>query len=98
MADGFPRSTATIGGHPIHPMLVPLPIGFLVGAFFTDVAYVMWPWASWAYFSTWLIAAGIVSALLAAVFGFIDFFGARRIRQIRKSWYHMIGNLLAVLL
>jgi len=79
-------------------MLVTLPIGFLVGAFLTDVAYVMWPWATWAYFSSWLIATGIVAALLAAIFGFIDFFGEPRIRQIRKSWYHMIGNLLAVVL
>jgi len=79
-------------------MLVTLPIGFLVGAFLTDVAYVMWPWATWAYFSSWLIATGIVTALLAAIFGFIDFFGEPRIRQIRKSWYHMIGNLLAVVL
>jgi len=31
------RSTAAINGHPIHPMLVPLPIGALVGAFVTDL-------------------------------------------------------------
>lgn len=98
MQDRFPRSTASIAGHPIHPMLVPFPIGFLVGAFFTDLAYVLWTWAPFAYFSSWLIAAGIVSALLAAIFGFIDFFGERRIRQMRQSWYHMVGNLLAVVL
>ena len=98
MADRFPRSTATIAGHPIHPLLVPLPIGFWVGAFLTDIAYVIWPWASWAYFSSWLIAAGIGTAILAAIFGFIDFFGEPRIRQIRKAWYHMIGNLIAVVL
>lgn len=98
MADRFPRSTATIAGHPIHPLLVTLPIGFWVGAFLTDIAYVIWPWASWAYFSSWLIAAGIGTALLAAIFGFIDFFGEPRIRQIRKAWYHMIGNLIAVVL
>jgi uncharacterized membrane protein len=79
-------------------MLVPLPIGFLVGALLTDLAYVGWGWAYFAYFSTWLIAAGIVTALLAAIAGFTDFFGDRRIRQIRKSWYHMIANLTAVLL
>ena len=27
-----PRSAVRIAGHPIHPMLVPLPIGFLGGA------------------------------------------------------------------
>lgn len=98
MPNDNPKSTAAIFGHPIHPMLVPLPIGFLVGALLTDIAYVGWGWAYFAYFSTWLIAAGIVTALIAAIAGFTDFFGDRRIRQIRKAWYHMIGNLTAVVL
>lgn len=93
-----PRSTLRIAGHPLHPMLVPLPIGFLVGAFMTDIAYVLTGWAGFAYFSTWLIGAGIATALLAAVGGFIDFLGERRIRQIRKAWYHLFGNLAAVIL
>lgn len=93
-----PRSTLKIAGHPLHPMLVPLPIGFLIGAFLTDVAYWLTGWASFAYFSTWLLVAGIATALLAAVGGFIDFAGEPRIRQIRKAWYHMFGNLLAVAL
>ena len=33
------RSRATIGGHPIHPMLIPFPIAFLVGAFLADVVF-----------------------------------------------------------
>ena len=61
-----PRSTVRIAGHPIHPMLVPLPIGFLVGAFLTDIAYLKSGWASYAHFSGWLIGAGIVTALIAA--------------------------------
>lgn len=93
-----PRSTVRIAGHPLHPMLVPLPIGFLVGAFLTDIAYLTSSWSGFAYFSAWLIAAGIVTALLAAVAGFVDFLGEPRIRAIRKSWYHLIGNLLAVAL
>ena len=98
MATDFPKSTASIAGHPIHPMLIPFPIAFLVGALLTDVAYVQWHWAYWAYFSTWLIGAGIVSALLAAIFGFIDFFGEPRIRALKVAWFHMFGNLLAVVL
>lgn len=93
-----PRSTASIAGHPIHPLLVPLPIGFLVGALITDVTYTMSTWWMWAYASSWLLGAGIVTALLAALAGFTDFFGDRRIRALRKAWYHMIGNLVAVVL
>ena len=98
MSHDHPRSTARIAGHPIHPMLVPFPIAFLVGALLTDVAYVKSGWAMWAYASSWLIGAGIVGALLAALFGFIDFFGEKRIRRLKVAWYHMAGNLLAVLL
>lgn len=93
-----PRSTASIAGHPIHPLLVPLPIGFLVGALITDITYVMSTWWMWAYASSWLLGAGIATALLAALAGFTDFFGDRRIRALRRAWYHMIGNLTAVVL
>lgn len=93
-----PKSTARIMGHPIHPMLVPFPIVFLISALLTDIAYVRSGWAAWAYASSWLIGAGIATALLAALAGFTDFFGDRRIRNLRPAWYHMIGNLAAVLL
>lgn len=33
-----PKSTAIVAGHPIHPMLIPFPISFLVGALITDIA------------------------------------------------------------
>ena len=98
MPHDFPQSTARIAGHPIHPMLVPFPIAFLVGALLTDIAYVKSGWATWAFASSWLIGAGIVGALLAATFGFIDFFGDRRIRRAKTARYHMAGNLTAVVL
>ena len=98
MPHDFPQSTARIAGHPIHPMLVPFPIAFLVGALLTDIAYLKSGWAMWAYASSWLIGAGIVGALLAALFGFIDFFGDKRIRGASTARYHMIGNLTAVVL
>jgi uncharacterized membrane protein len=46
----------------------------------------------------WLLGAAIVMALLAAVFGFTDFFGDAQIRAISSAWQHMIGNLIAVVL
>ena len=91
-----PRSTLKIAGHPLHPMLVPLPIGFLVGAFLADLAYLFTGWASWAFFATWLIAAGLVTAVVAAIGGLIDFFGEPRIRKLRPAWLHLVGNVVVL--
>jgi uncharacterized membrane protein len=60
-------STAAIGGHPIHPMLVVFPIAFLVGALATDIAYWRTGGHFWALPSEWLLAAGLIMGALAAV-------------------------------
>lgn len=91
------RSTAAIAHHPLHPLLVTLPIGFLVGALLTDLAFIGTTDSFWARASEWLVGAGLVSGALAAA-GFIDFFGNARIRSITSVWHHMIGNALALLL
>jgi uncharacterized membrane protein len=96
MSDINPHSTAKIADHPLHPMLVPFPIAFLVTAFVTDMVYLRTGSVGWATASMWLLGAGIAMALLAAVMGFTDFFGERRIRSLRDAWLHMLGNLTAV--
>jgi uncharacterized membrane protein len=98
MAQDFPRSTARIAKHPIHPMLVPFPIVCLVGTLLTDIAY----WRSadimWANFSAWLISAGVVLGLLAALAGLVDFLSNRLVRQQGPAWPHAIGNVIALML
>ena len=93
-----PKSTAAIAGHPLHPMLIPFPVAFLVGTFASDLAF----WGTrnpfWAQASLCLLGAGIVMALLAALAGFTDFFGESRIRNLNDAWYHMLGNLTAVVI
>ena len=98
MRDANPRSTAKIAGHPLHPMLIPFPIVFFVSAFITDLAFLNTGDRGWAMASYWMLGAGVVMALLAALFGFIDFFGEQRVRALRAAWLHMLGNLAAVLL
>jgi uncharacterized membrane protein len=98
MPDANPKSTASIAGHPIHPMLIPFPIAFLVTAFATDLAFWWTQNSAWSTASMWLLGAGIVMALVAALFGFTDFFSETRIRNLTDAWLHMGGNLLAVLL
>ena len=98
MSNGNPQSTAQIAGHPIHPMLVPFPIVFLVSAFVSDLVYWQTRNPSWAVAAMWLLGAALVMAALAATAGLIDFLGDVRIRQKRPAWLHVIGNVTAVVL
>ena len=95
---GRPRSTAKIFGHPIHPMLVSFPIAFFIGAFVTDIVYSQTANLMWQYFSIWLITAGLIMGGLAALAGFVDYFGDRRVRQARPATPHMLLNVTAMLL
>ena len=92
------RSTARIAGHPIHPMLVPVPIVCFVGALITDIAYFATAEMMWADFSAWLLTVGVIMGVLAAIAGLIDFLGNRLIRAQTPAWPHVLGNLLVLVL
>src|SRR4051794_25975774 len=74
------KSTASIGGHPLHPMIVPLPIGFLVGALLSDLGYLSVHSAFWAEATRWLLLGGLLTGILAALLGLIDFLTISYIR------------------
>ncbi len=93
-----PKSTASIAGHPIHPMIIPFPIAFFVSTLVCDIVYWATARGEWATAATWLLGAGIVMALLAAVVGLVDVFGDRRIRELNDVWWHAGGNVLVVLI
>jgi len=93
-----PRSIFSYSGHPTHAALVSFPIAFLNGALVSVVLFWQLGDPFWARASFYLIGAGIVMALLAALAGFTDFLGDRRIRALGHAWQHMIGNLVAVAL
>lgn len=91
-------STVAIAKHPLHPLIVTFPIAFLTGALFTDLAYWLTGDSFWARGSFWLILAGIVTGLLAAVTGLSDFLRIERVRQHSAGWIHLIGNVIALVL
>ncbi|WP_426434381.1 DUF2231 domain-containing protein [Bradyrhizobium genosp. P] len=93
-----PHSTARIALHPIHAMLVPFPIVCFVGALLTDIAYWRTAEMMWADFSAWLLFAGLIMGGLAALAGLIDLLGSRGVRRLAPAWYHMIGNVVVLLL
>jgi uncharacterized membrane protein len=85
-------SVANLAGHPLHPMIVPLPIGALVGAFLSDVAYARTGDPFWARSSRHLTDAGIVTGSLAGLLGATDFSGRERTRELPQAWLHAGGN------
>jgi uncharacterized membrane protein len=92
-----PKSTASIAGHPIHPMLIPFPIAFFVATFVCDLAYWQSSNAGWATATLWLLGAGLVMAALAAVAGLTDVLAEPRIRALSDAWWHAGGNIIVVL-
>jgi uncharacterized membrane protein len=93
-----PESTAKIAGHPLHPMLVPFPIAFFVGTLGADYMYLHSSDPFWFRGGDWLLGAGVVMALLAALAGITDVLGDGRIRALTIAWVHFLGNLLVVLI
>jgi uncharacterized membrane protein len=92
---GIP-STVAIAAHPLHPLIVTFPIAFLTGALGTDLGYWLSSDPFWARASVWLLGAGLVSGIVAALSGMMDFLKIDRVRKRRAGWLHMIGNVAAL--
>jgi uncharacterized membrane protein len=87
-------------GHPFHPALVTVPIGAWAASVVFDVVALAGDdepaFAEGAY---WLIGIGIVGAVIAAVFGFLDLLAIPRgTRAFRTGLTHMALNLVVVVL
>ena len=89
-------SLAQISGHPLHPMVVPLPIGMFVGALVADLVYARTHDRFWARAAHAMAAAGVGTGLLAGALGATDLVGRDRIRSRGSAWIHGLGNLAAV--
>src|SRR3954467_5546208 len=98
MASRNPKSTAQIAGHPLHPMLIPFPVAFLVATFVCDLIFCRTGNAAASPASLYPLGAPLIMAALAAIAGLTDFLGDQRIRDLSAAWHHMLGNGAAVLL
>ena len=91
------RTPASIAGHPIHPMLVPIAIGCFVFSFAADLACIFTgnasPWNMLAYYT---MIGGILGALAAAVPGFVDFLSLPAGSVKSTGLKHMVINLSVV--
>lgn len=93
------ESKARIFGHAIHPILIVYPLGLLSAAVVFDVIYLATGNQTWTTVSFWMIAAGIVGGLLAAVFGLIDYLNIpSRTRASRIGLLHGLTNVGVMIL
>lgn len=91
-------SPASIGGHPIHPMIIPFPIALWVFSLVADLVY-MWRgnpvWKDWVAFYSLL--GGTIMAAVAAVPGFIDWLSLKDPKVVKIANWHARLNVIALL-
>ncbi len=93
------ESSAKAAGHPIHQQLIVFPLGLLATAVVFDILQLFTGDDGFTIASYYMIAAGILSGLLAAVFGVIDYLGVpagTRARRVGAA--HGLGNVVVVVL
>src|SRR5438067_10240469 len=92
------QTPARIARHPIHPMLVPIPIGLWLFSFVCDLTFVLGSGVSlWFTLSFWTMLGGLVGALIAAIPGMIDMLSLRG-QPKRLALTHMALNVTIVVL
>ena len=88
-----------LAGHLIHPMLVVFPLGLLATAVVFDLVAIFAGHGGWHVIAYWMIAAGIIGGLLAAIFGVLDYVGIPRNTRARSvGLWHGASNVVVVAL
>jgi uncharacterized membrane protein len=93
------ESRFKLAGHAVHPMLIVFPLGLLGMAAVFDIIQLVRGEGRWSEIAFWMIGAGVVTGLLAAVPGFVDWLAipsGTRAKAI--GLWHGAGNVLVVLL
>ena len=91
------ESKAKLVGHAIHPMLIVFPLGLLGMAVIFDLIYLATRADDLAVASYWMIAAGVVMGLVAAVFGFWDWLAVPAGTRAKAiGLWHGVGNVVVV--
>lgn len=91
------ESRATIAGHPIHPMLIPFPLALWTTSFVVDVVFYFTRHPTLLVISKFLLAAGCIGAVAAAIFGIIDWLAIPKGEVKRVADWHARLNIIALI-
>lgn len=93
------RTPAQIAGHPIHPMLVTIPIGLWIFSLVADLIGLRSASPDvWHAAALYTMVGGIIGALAAAVAGLVDLLSLGDIPIRKTAIEHMTLNLVIVVL
>jgi uncharacterized membrane protein len=94
------KSKAEFRGHPIHPMLITIPIGLWLASLVGDVAYVLTYNPFYFALAQWTMGFGVLGALAAAIPGLIDYFGPvqRSLEARQTAFTHGAINLTVAMI
>jgi uncharacterized membrane protein len=93
------ESKVKLAGHPAHPMVIVFPLGLLAPAVVFDVIFLVNDNPLWTQAAFYMIGAGVITGLVAAVPGTIDWLAIPRgTRAKRVGLIHGVGNVIVVLL
>ena len=93
------ESKAKLFGHPVHQQLIVFPLGLLAMAVIFDIITATTRNTAFTDASFYMIGGGIVTGLMAALFGFIDWLGIPSGTRAKSvGALHGIGNVVVVLL
>lgn len=93
------RSRARVAGHAVHPMLIVFPLGLFVTAVVFDALFLITGSRNFAVSGAYTTAAGVMGALLAGLFGWVDWFAIpRRTRAKRIGLLHGMANMIVLAL
>ena len=86
-------------GHPIHQALIAFPLGLLGGAVVFDIIAIVISSPGLLQASFYMIAAGVISGLVAAPFGLVDWLAIPRGTRARFiGAVHGLGNVIVLVL
>jgi len=93
------ESRVKLAGHPVHPMLIVFPLGLLATAVVFDVIFLVTNTPTWTVAAFYMIGAGVITGLAAAVPGALDWLAIPRgTRAKRIGLIHGVGNVIVVTL
>ncbi len=93
------ESRVKLAGHPVHQMLIVFPLGLLATAVVFDVIFLVADDPAWTMAAFYMIGAGVITGLAAAVPGTVDWLAIPRgTRAKRIGLIHGVGNVIVVAL